>query len=57
MLPESPGRREEEFNKSAIRNKIAAYRSKAVLKDRKFYLEQEGSSLDNQARTANWEVS
>jgi hypothetical protein len=37
MLPESPGRREEGFNKSAMRNKIAAYRSKAVLKDRKFY--------------------
>ena len=32
MLPESPGRREEGFNKSAMRNKIAAYRSKAVLK-------------------------
>ncbi len=37
MLPESPGRREEGFNKSAMRNKIAAYRSKALLKDRKFY--------------------
>jgi hypothetical protein len=37
MLPGSPGRREEGFNKSAMRNKIAAYRSKAVLKDRKFY--------------------
>ncbi len=41
MLPESPGRREEEFNKSALRNKIAAYRSKAVLKDMKVYLEIE----------------
>lgn len=47
MLPESPGRREEGFNKSAMRNKIAAYRSKAVLKDRKFYLEIETRRTEN----------
>ncbi len=47
MLPESPGRREEGFNKSSMRNKIATYRSKAVLKDRKFYFEIETRRMEN----------